>query len=129
MKHVVNYSSFALNEARSIFNKEGLLHIVNTGMKSLNEMNTVADLFIEKPMTYDGGANNRNILVGNVYDVGAPLDADIMYHHEMSYAYKTPSKIAFCVEKIPKHKGWTYVSDQLKLTEELLKTDFGKNIV
>ena len=128
MKYITKYNRFAFNTVQDIFNKYGLVHIVNTGMKDMYDMKTIVNKIIDKPMTYDGGANNRNHILKNIYDVGAPLNAEILFHHEMSYVNKTPSKIAFCVGKMPQHKGWTYVSDQIKLTNELIKTDFGKKL-
>lgn len=128
MKHILNYNKFTLNEAKNIFNKYGLLHITNTGMTNLKDMKSIVDLFIEESMNYDGGANNRNYITKNVYDVGAPIESEIMFHHEMAYVNRTPSKLSFCVEKMPSNKGWTYVSDQIALTKELMKTSFGKKL-
>lgn len=34
---------------------------------------------------YEGGANSRSEISPNVYEVGAPLDAYLHYHHEMAY--------------------------------------------
>ena len=56
-----------------------------TGLTDLVDMRSVAKLIIDSEMPYDGGANPRDNIAPNVYEIGAPLAAWLHYHHEMAY--------------------------------------------
>ena len=83
-----------------------------------------------------------------MYEVGAPLTSNLHYHHEMAYigestealaflAVKTGIVVLFCVSKFTKHysvavkpaiRGATYVSNSVKVTDEILKTELGQKL-
>jgi hypothetical protein len=77
-------------------------------------------------MRYEGGANSRKRIAKGVYDVGAPADAYLHYHHEMSYVTESVLSLGFLAKKalVPKddepYRGATFISDQTKVTEYIL---------
>jgi len=91
-------------------------------------MKTYANVVIKEQMKYEGGANPREGIVTNVYEVGAPSDAWLHYHHEMAYNQHSMKNLAFCSVKAPWGKGDTYLSENMSVTEELLKTDLGRKL-
>jgi len=76
-------------------------------------------------MEYKGGANDRNVIEKNVYDVGAPMKSWLHHQHEMAYITKSASKLGFCCKKGCGPKGSTYLSDNISVTDELMKTELG----
>ena len=79
-------------------------------------------------MNYRAGANPRDTLEPNVYEVGAPLQAWLHYHHEMAYVAKSTTLVSFlCKRELP-GRGATFVSDNLRATEALLETEFGRKL-
>ena len=111
-----------------VFNEIGLVLLVNTGMSDLQQMRIAAKLVIQKEITYKVGANPRDNLQPNVYEVGAPLEAWLHYHHEMAYVGTSTTKLGFLCHKAVDGGGYTYVSDNLKATEALLATEFGQKL-
>lgn len=136
-KFVIDCSSFDVSNSipeslqqkiRENFESTGLVWLTKTGLTSLEDMSRLARVIIENPMQYKGGANSRNSIVGSVYETGAPLVADLHYHHEMAYVSKSTKMLAFCCLDAVEGKGWTYVSDQVGLTEEILQTKLGQKL-
>jgi hypothetical protein len=110
------------------FHDIGLIYLVNTRLTDLQMMRKVAKLVIEHDMVYRGGANPRDNLSPNVYEVGAPLTAWLHYHHEMAYVEKSTKMLGFLAHKTIDGKGHTYVSDNLQATDALLATPFGQKL-
>ena len=114
---------------RSRFHDVGLVHVVNTGLTEHSDMRALAKLVVDAEMDYRAGANPREALEPNVYEVGAPLQAWLHYHHEMAYVAKSTTLVSFlCKRELP-GRGATFVSDNLRATEALLETDFGRKLV
>ncbi|MEM7281058.1 MAG: TauD/TfdA family dioxygenase, partial [Pseudomonadota bacterium] len=111
-----------------MFDDIGLVYLVNTGLSDLQKMRLFAKLVVENEMRYEGGANPRKDLEPNVYEVGAPLEAWLHYHHEMAYVGKSTKMLAFLAHKAVANKGFTYVSDNVSVTEKLLSTEFGQKL-
>ena len=116
------------NRMQAIFNDVGLVHITNTGLADLDSMKGIASHVIKKQRRYEGGANPRKALRANVFEVGAPLEAWLHYHHEMAYIGSSTKMLGFLVHKMPKKGGYTFVSDNVRATEDILATPFGKKL-
>merc|ERR1711871_1026440 len=112
------------------FNDVGAVQLVNTGLTAMDEMEKVSKLVSGKGMWYEGGANLRGYLEKNVYDTGAPRQANLHYHHEMAYVKESTEWLAFLCEKAPNDplKGATFISDNVKVTDDLLSTPFGQKL-
>lgn len=111
-----------------IFNDVGLVYLTNTGLRDLQLMRLAAKLVIDKEMRYEGGANPRNDLEPNVYEVGAPLSAWLHYHHEMAYVGTSTTMLGFLARTAATNKGQTFVSDNIKATDAILETEFGQKL-
>ena len=113
---------------RRTYHDVGLVLLTNTGLTDLGEMRAFAKVVLEAEMLYEGGANPRDKIEGNVYEIGAPLEARLPYHHEMAYVSKSTKAIGFvCAEALP-GRGATYVSDGVASTDALLATEFGQKL-
>lgn len=112
----------------AMFDEVGLVHLVNTGLTDLQLMREVASLVVKKEMVYTGGANPRDSLQPNVYEVGAPLEAWLHYHHEMAYVGTSTKMLAFLCNKSIEGRGYTFVSENVGVTDALLATDFGQKL-
>ena len=112
----------------SVFDQLGLVYLINTRLTNMQTMRKFAKLVVEHDMVYKGGANPRDSLEPNVYEVGAPLSAWLHYHHEMAYVAKSTRMLGFLCNKACKGKGATYVSDNIQATDALLDTDFGQKL-
>jgi hypothetical protein len=111
------------------FKEQGACLLKNTRLKDPVHMSNYAQAMINNGMkTYQGGANPREGIIDNVFEVGAPGDAWLHYHHEMAYNKHSMKNLAFCSLKAPFMKGDTYLSENLQVTEELLATDFGRKL-
>jgi hypothetical protein len=116
------------NRMRETFDAVGLVVLRNTRLTAIARMREFAHLVMNTEMTYEGGANPRDRLEGNVYEIGAPLVARLPYHHEMAYVSKSTSMISFvCVDELP-DRGATFVSDGVATTDALLATAFGQKL-
>jgi len=113
---------------RQVYKEHGIVHLTNTGLTELSQMRPWVEVVQPQRMTYEGGANSRDAIEENVYDTGAPAVAWLHYHHEMAYVGKSVQSIGFCCNKATEGKGWMYVSDNKKCTEEILKTPFGQRL-
>jgi hypothetical protein len=124
----LNDDSALAQRMRQTFHETGLVHLTNTGTTDLGRMRLFAKHVIETEMNYKGGANPRDALQPNVYEIGAPLRAWLHYHHEMAYVGRSTSMLGFLCKAAAPGKGATYVSDNIKATEALLDTEFGQKL-
>ncbi len=110
------------------FDEIGLVYLVNTGLTDLGAMRQFAKLVIDREMQYEGGANPRDMLEPDVYEVGAPLEAWLHYHHEMAYVGHSTRVLGFLCRKALPDGGHTFVSDNLQATDAILATEFGQKL-
>ena len=110
------------------FNNVGLVHVINTGLDKLQSMRLIATQVIKTQRDYEGGANPRKSLEANVYEVGAPLEAWLHYHHEMAYIGSSTTMLGFLCHKMPSEGGYTFVSDNIQATNAILATPFGQKL-
>lgn len=122
---------------RATFDRVGLVHLVNTGLTDLVDMRGAAKLVVDHEMEYEGGANPRDRIAPNVYEVGAPLSAWLHYHHEMAYVGRSTRVIGFLARDVlppaePSDggvsRGATFVSDSIAATDALLSTELGQKL-
>jgi hypothetical protein len=113
---------------RDTFDRIGLVHVVNTGLTDHADMRLLAHHVLDGQMPYRAGANPRDVLAPNVYEIGAPLQAWLHYHHEMAYVATSTTMLGFlCKRELP-GRGATFVSDNVRATEAMLETDFGRKL-
>jgi hypothetical protein len=113
---------------RKLFDQTGLVLLVNTGLTDLPAMRQLATLVVERQMRYTGGANPRGRLETNVFDVGAPLQAWLHYHHEMAYVGVSTRMLAFLCHRAVPGRGHTYLSDSVRATDAVLQTELGRKL-
>ena len=112
----------------ALFDNIGLVYLTNTGLTDLADMRRAAKLVMENEMRYEAGANPRNSLEPNVYEVGAPLQAWLHYHHEMAYVRTSTTMLAFLAKHSVSGKGQTFVSDNVRATDAILETELGQKL-
>jgi hypothetical protein len=112
----------------ALFDEVGLVVLVNTRLTDLSSMREFAKLVIDNEMRYKGGANPRDNLAKSVYEVGAPLEAWLHYHHEMAYVSHSTRMLGFLCHKALPDRGHTFVSDNLRATDAILETGFGQKL-
>jgi len=112
----------------ALFDEIGLVCLVNTRLTELSAMRKFAKLVVEDEMRYKGGANPRDNLTKSVYEVGAPLEAWLHYHHEMAYVSHSTRMLGFLCHKALPDRGYTFVSDNLRATDAILETEFGQKL-
>jgi hypothetical protein len=113
---------------RQVFTDTGLVHVVNTGLTQLADMRMLGRVVLDAEMAYEGGANPRGDIEPNVYEIGAPLEAWLHYHHEMAYVSKSTRMLGFlCRQQLP-GRGHTYFSDNVQATDAILKTQLGQKL-
>eukprot|EP00933_Yihiella_yeosuensis_P063019 TRINITY_DN6605_c0_g1_i1.p1 TRINITY_DN6605_c0_g1~~TRINITY_DN6605_c0_g1_i1.p1 ORF type:complete len:390 (-),score=65.10 TRINITY_DN6605_c0_g1_i1:202-1371(-) len=117
-----------MKRMKSTFEEKGVMRLTNTGLKDVADMRNYAQAVIKRQMIYEGGANPREGLIPSVYEVGAPNTAWLHYHHEMAYNHHSMKDIAFCSVKSAPAKGDTYLSENLQVTDALIKTDLGRKL-
>jgi hypothetical protein len=84
-------------------------------------------LITEDSSRYSGGSNFRGHLAPNVYDTGAPLTANLQYHHEMAYVADSVQYITFMGIKCPKSvNSATFISNNVGATDEFLNSACGQ---
>jgi hypothetical protein len=125
---------------RQTYDRVGLVHVTHTGLDDLSDMRQVAKLIIDTEMSYQGGANPRDNIEPNVYEIGAPLSAWLHYHHEMAYVGRSTRVISFLAKDVlpsaaddptatlGASRGATFVSESIGATDKLLSTDFGRKL-
>jgi hypothetical protein len=112
----------------ALFDKVGLVYLTNTGLINLADMRRAARLVMHTEMQYEAGANPRDTLEPNVYEVGAPLQAWLHYHHEMAYVGTSTKMLGFLARHAVSGKGQTFVSDNVRATDAILETEFGQKL-
>lgn len=136
----LSYDSALGVAVRRTYDAVGLVHVTNTGLTDLGAMRQIAKLVIDAEMSYDGGANPRDNIAPNVYEIGAPLSAWLHYHHEMAYVGRSTRVISFLAKDVlpmgaddptatlGASRGATFVSDSISATDKLLSTEFGRKL-
>lgn len=112
----------------AVFEDCGLVYLVNTRLTDLQKMRLAAKLVLENEMYYEAGANPRDNIEPNVYEVGAPLQAHLHYHHEMAYVGHSTRMLGFMARSAVGMKGATFVSDNVQATDAILETEFGQKL-
>ena len=103
------------------FKDLGLVLLTNTGLakdkKSIEKWSKVP---LGNTWKYEGGANERNYLDddSSLYDVGAPGNMDMHYHHEMTQVRLSTEALAFSMVEGIGLRGGCWLSDSLKVTED-----------
>ena len=120
--HDFHETKALVEEMNDKFNNVGAVQLIKTGLKDMDCMEKVSKLVSGKGMNYEGGANLRGFLEENVYDTGAPLVANIHYHHEMAYVSESTKWLAFlCAHGCnDPHKGSTFIADNVGVTDTLM---------
>jgi len=114
-----------------VFNDVGAVHCTNTGMTTTAEFNAIVKVLMPSHMKYEGGANMRAPIEGNVYDTGAPREADLQYHHEMAYVNTSCKWVAFGAMEVTHNpmKGATYISENNGATDMLMDDPLGQKLI
>ena len=112
----------------ALFDEVGLVYLTNTGLTDLAHMRRAARRVMHNEMRYEAGANPRDNIEPNVYEVGAPLQAWLHYHHEMAYVGTSTKMLAFLAKHTVSGKGQTFVSDNIRATDAILETEFGQKL-
>jgi hypothetical protein len=99
----------------------------------MKDQRLLAKLVMGEETEYEGGANPRERTEGlaNVYDIGAPLQADLHYHHEMTYKSHSTESLGFlCKHAVTTRPGvgWTYVSDSVQAHDYIMETELGQKL-
>lgn len=114
-----------------IFRENGVVRLINTGLTELSAMTKYARVAIKEQMVYESGSNRREPIDGggdNVFEVGAPGEGWLHYHHEMSYVAHSMDAISFCCKSAPADCGDTYLSDAVQVTDRLMETELGHKL-
>jgi hypothetical protein len=134
---VRDHDSELARRMRETYERVGLVHLTNTGLVELADQRAAAKVIIDAEMRYDGGANPRDNIAPNVYEIGAPLTAWLHYHHEMAYVGRSTRVISFLAQDVLPQpgpndggvsRGATFVSDSIGATDKLLSTPFGRKL-
>lgn len=114
----------------AVFEKHGAVHLVNTGFTSTDEFSAATKVLMSSHMDYKGGANLRVPIEANVFDTGAPKEADLHYHHEMAYVNQSCKWVSFGAIEATDNplKGATFLSENNGATEMLMNTQFGQKL-
>ena len=110
------------------FERTGLVYLTNTRLRDVQQMRLAAKLVMQDEMIYAAGANPRDRLEPNVYEVGAPIVAHLHYHHEMAYVGTSTTMLAFMAKSAVRGKGETFVADNVGATDAILETEFGQKL-
>lgn len=113
-----------------VFDTLGVVHMINSGLTQFEEMRALSEVLKPKQMAYEGGANNRVPIEPNVYDTGAPKEADLMYHHEMAYVKDSCKYLSFCCLAGTHNpfKGATFVSMNEGVDKMLFDNPLGEKL-
>jgi hypothetical protein len=120
-------------EIKEKYNDTGVIHVQNTGLADMNLQRLIAKIIMGDESEYEGGANPRGRAsdLGNVYDIGAPLEAHLHYHHEMTYKSHSVESLGFlCKHAVTERPGagWTFVSDSVQAHDLIIQTDLGQKL-
>ena len=117
-----------IDRMRSLYEQYGIVRVINRPVHDLESARLIADEVMRGQMGYEAGANSRNYIAPNIFEVGAPLAALLHYHHEMAYIGESPLSLAFLCQAAAKDKGHTYFSDNIAATDAILATPFGQRL-
>jgi hypothetical protein len=118
-------------EMKAKYEDVGLVHVQNTGLTDMKDQRALARIVMGEETEYEGGANprGRTAGLGNVYDIGAPLEADLPYHHEVTYKSHSVTSLGFlCKHAVTGRErvGWTFVSDSIQAHDYIMETELGQ---
>ena len=95
------------------------------------DQRTIARMIMGGETEYEGGANprNRTSELANVYDIGAPLEAALAYHHEMTYKSHSIETLGFlCKHAVDRPGvGWSFVSDSVQAHDYIMDTELARS--
>ena len=112
-----------IDRMRSLYEQYGIVRVINRPVHDLESARLIADEVMRGQMGYEAGANSRNYIAPNIFEVGAPLAALLHYHHEMAYIHETVENLGFvCLENTNPAKGHTFMSDNVKATDLIMNT-------
>jgi hypothetical protein len=130
--HDVHPDSALASEMRAKYADTGLCHLTNTGLTDMVLQRNLARILMGNESEYEGGANprGRNVDLGNVYDIGAPLTAALAYHHEVTYKEHSVTQLGFLCRKAVNRgeEGWSFVSDSVQAHDALMETELGQKL-
>ena len=126
-------NSWIGQEVQEKYNDVGLVHVQNTGLKDMADQRLLARIVMGDETEYEGGANPRGRIQGlaNAYEIGAPLSANLHYHHEMVYKSHSVLSLGFlCKEAVTLREGvgWTFVSDSVQAHDYIMQTELGRKL-
>lgn len=115
------------------YNDVGLIHVQNTGLTDMADQRSLARIAMGDETEYEGGANPRGRTgeLANVYDIGAPLQADLHYHHEMTYKSHSVESLGFLCKHANITRpgvGWTFVSNSVMAHDYIMQTQLGQKL-
>jgi hypothetical protein len=114
------------------YNDVGLVHVYNTGLTDVADQRSLVHIIMGTETEYEGGANPRGRAadLGNVYDIGAPLEAALAYHHELTYKSHSVESLGFlCKHAVQRDEvGWSFVSDSVKAHDYIMQTPLGQKL-
>jgi len=120
---------------RKVFDEVGLVLLRgNREMgNNLEAMKLWAEFIFPSLSQYEAGANARKGIIPNVYEIGAPKEAWLHFHHEMAYVNESVNGIAFCCREAIEDpqdplRGATFVSENFGATDDILATEFGQKL-
>lgn len=103
-----------------------------TGLTDMADQRTIARMIMGDETEYEGGANprNRSSELANVYDIGAPLEAALAYHHEMTYKSHSIETLGFLCKHAVERPGigWSFVSDSVQAHDYIMSTELGQKL-
>lgn len=120
-------------EIQEKYNDTGVVHVQNTGLTDMNDQRLLAQIIMKEQTDYEGGANPRQRAadLGNVYDIGAPLEAHLHYHHEMTYKSHSVETLGFlCKHAVTQRPGvgWSFLSDSVQAHDVVMGTELGEKL-
>jgi alpha-ketoglutarate-dependent taurine dioxygenase len=120
----------ALEDAiRERFYQKGVVLLMNTSLKNVEELKQWAKILTSDFMPYEGGDSPRNKIVDHVYDVKGEVSFIYVHHHnEMSYLPRFPQCVLFGCLAIPNQGGETLIADDVAVTYEILQTELGQKL-
>ena len=128
-----NPKSLLRQEVLEKFEDTGLVHVQNTGLTDMGDQRCLARILMGNETEYEGGANPRGRTsdLANVYDIGAPLEAGLHYHHEMTYKSHSVKTLGFlCKHAVQRGDvGWSFVSDSVQAHDYIMnETQLGPKL-
>jgi hypothetical protein len=131
-KEDLQADSWIGQEMQEKYQVSGLVHVHNTGLTNMADQRELARILMGTETEYEGGANprGRDTDLGNVYDIGAPLQAALAYHHEMTYKSHSVESWGFlCKHAVQRDDaGWSFVSDSVQAHDYIMTTPLGQKL-